>query len=117
MELRTALVLGSSLAFLSYGVHCLVSPSMRLEFARYRLAHLRVLTGLLEILAGVGLLAGLRWPLALKVSSGGLALLMGFALAARLRVRDALPLWIPAAALLALNAYLCLSSLGAFDGT
>ena len=109
------MALGSSLAFLGYGVHCLVSPSMRLEFERYRLAHLRVLTGLLEILAGLGLIAGLRWPLALQLSSGGLALLMGFALAARLRVRDALPLWIPAAALLALNAYLCLSSLGAFE--
>jgi hypothetical protein len=30
-------------------------------------------------------------------------------------VRDALPLWIPAAALLVLNGYLCLTSLGAID--
>ena len=115
MEPRTLLVVASSLAFLGYGLHCLVSASMKREFERYRLAHLRVLTGVLEVLAGTGLLVGLRWPLALQVSSGGLALLMLYALVARFRVRDALGLWIPAFALLVANAYLCVSSLGLLD--
>lgn len=85
---------------------------MRNEFARYGLAHLRVLTGVLEILGGAGLLVGLYWPLALQVSSGGLALLMLFALLARIRVRDSVHLWLPAFALLVVNAYILLDSLG-----
>ena len=111
MDWRTILVVSSSLAFLGYGVHCLRSESMHREFARYGLPHLRVLTGVLEILAGVGLLVGLYWPLALQISSGGLALLMGFALLARIRARDAVQLWLPAFALLLVNAYLLLDSM------
>lgn len=111
MELRSVLIVANALAFLGYGAHCLHSESMRLEFERYGLAHLRLLTGGLELLAGVGLLVGLRWPLALQVSSGGLALLMLAALGARFRVGDSAWLWLPAAALMALNAYLCTDSL------
>jgi len=112
LELRTLLVVASSLSFLGYGVHCLRSESMRSEFARYGLAHLRVLTGALEVLAGIGLLVGLWWPLALQVSSAGLALLMLCALVARIRVRDAVPLWLPAFALLVLNVWILLDSRG-----
>lgn len=112
MELRTLLVVASSLAFLGYGVHCLRSDSMRREFERYGLAHLRVLTGVLEVLAGIGQLVGLWMPLALRVSSAGLALLMLCALVARFRVRDAVPLWLPALALLVLDVWILLDSLG-----
>lgn len=111
MELRTLLVVASSAAFLGYGGHCLRSDSMHDEFARYGLAHLRVLTGVLEILAGIGLLVGLWWPLALQVSSAGLALLMLCAIVARIRVRDAVPRWLPASALLVLNVWILLDSL------
>lgn len=112
MELRTLLVVASSVAFLAYGVHCLRADSMRDEFVRYGLAHLRVLTAVLEILAGIGLLVGLWWPFALQVSSAGLALLMLCALIARMRVRDALPLWLPALSLLLVNVWILLDSLG-----
>ncbi len=85
---------------------------MRREFARYGLEQLRVLTGVLEILAGVGLLVGLWWPLALRVSSGGLALLMLFALLARLRVRDSIWSCLPAFILLVINVLILLHSIG-----
>ena len=84
---------------------------MRREFARYGLDNLRVLTGVLEMLAGVGLLVGLWWPLALQVSSGGLALLMLFAIVARFRVRDSICVALPALTLLLANAYILLDSL------
>lgn len=111
MDLRTFLVLGSSLAFIGYGAHCLTAEAMQREFERYGLAHLRALTGILEILGGAGLLVGLWWPLALRVSAGGLAALMVFALIARYRVNDAAILWIPAFALLLVNAFILISSL------
>ncbi len=111
MDLRTLLVLGSALSFIGYGAHCLTAEAMRLEFERYGLAHLRALTGILEILGGVGLVVGLWWPLALRVSAGGLAALMVFALIARYRVNDALFLWLPAFALLLVNVFILVSSL------
>jgi uncharacterized membrane protein YphA (DoxX/SURF4 family) len=98
-----ALVVVSSVAFVGYGVHCLVSPAMRAEFERFGLPHLRVLTGVLEIVAGVGLVVGLWWPLALRLSAGGLALLMVAALAARWRVGDPWTEWLPALVLLVVN--------------
>jgi uncharacterized membrane protein YphA (DoxX/SURF4 family) len=112
LELRTLLVVANSAAFLVYGAHCLRSESMPGEFARYGLAHLRVLTGVLEVLAGIGLIVGLWWPLALRVSSAGLALLMLCALVARIRVRDTVQLWVPALTLLVVNAWILLDSLG-----
>ena len=104
MKGSTAVVVLSGVAFVSYGVHCLVSPSMRAEFERFGLAHMRLLTGALEITAGVGLIVGLWWPLVLRLASGGLVLLMVCALAARWRAGD--PLWsvTPALALLLVNA-------------
>lgn len=111
MDLRTVLVLGSSLSFLFYGVYCLTSQAMQGEFERYGLAHLRVLTGWLEICGGTGLIVGLWWPLALRFSAAGLSLLMLFALVARLRVRDPVWLWLPAIALLSINAFILMRSL------
>jgi len=101
-----ALAVASSIAFIGYGVHCLVSPSMRAEFERFGLPHLRVLTGVLEVAAGAGLIVGLWWPLALRVSAGGLALLMACALVARWRVGDPWSALVPAFVLLVLNAWI-----------
>jgi len=108
----TLLVIASSLAFVAYGAHCLRSESMRGEFARYGLENLRVLTGVLEILAGAGLLVGLWWPFALQFSSGGLALLMLFALLARIRVGDSIRASLPASVLLVINVLILLHSIG-----
>jgi len=109
--LRTALTLVSSFAFLSYGIYCLTAPAMEREFLRYGLPQLRVITGWLEILAAVGLIVGLWWPLSFWISSGGLSLLMLCGLYTRLSIGDPLHLWLPAFLLLVLNAYLLVHSL------
>ena len=111
MSFHTIAILGSSLAFLTYGGLCLSSLSMQSEFKRFGLERLRTLTGLLEVLGGVGLLVGLKWPLALSVSSGGLALLMMAGLAVRIRIGDGVLVSLPAAALMILNVYILLESL------
>ena len=84
---------------------------MKSDFERFGLERLRTLTGLLEVLAGVGLLAGLKWPPALWLSSGGLSLLMMAGLGVRIRIGDGLLLSLPALALMILNAYILLESL------
>lgn len=111
MSFHTIAILVSSAVFLTYGGLCLSSLSMQSEFKRFGLERLRTLTGLLEVLGGVGLLVGLNWPLALRLSSGGLSLLMVAGLAVRIRIGDGLLLSLPAFALMILNAYILLKSL------
>lgn len=84
---------------------------MEREFQRYGLSCLRVLTGWLEILGGVGLVIGLWWLPSLWLSSGGLSLLMLCGLFTRFSIGDPVHLWLPAALLFSLNAYLFVDSL------
>lgn len=111
MTAVTVLAAGSGLAFVVYGVLCLVSPSMQAEFVRFGLARFRVLTGVLEVLAGVGLLAGLRWPPALWLSAGGVALLMLGVVVMRVSMGDRVAAIAPALILFAINAWLLWRSL------
>lgn len=105
------LAAGSGAAFLVYGALCLSSPSMQAEFTRFGLERFRVLTGILEVLAGFGLLVGLLWPPALWLSSGGLALLMLCGVIVRVSVNDGLIDLLPAALLMLVNGYILMASL------
>ncbi len=111
MGLRTALTLVSSLAFIFYGTYCLTSSAMEREFLRYGLVQLRVITGWLELLGGVGLIFGLWWMPGFLISSGGLSLLMLCGLFTRLRIGDPFHLWLPALLLMLINTYLLVDSL------
>ena len=109
--LTTLLTCFSAAAFLVYGVLCLTSMSMVDDFRRFGLEHLRMLTGLLEVLGGTGLLVGLRWRPALLFASGGLALLMLIAFAVRLRMKDSFLLSLPSALFMLLNVFLLFKAL------
>ena len=111
MSLHTIAILGSSVAFLIYGGLCLSTLSMQGEFKRFGLENLRTLTGALEVLGGLGLLVGLKWPFALRLSSAGLSLLMIAGLAVRIKVGDGWLLSLPAFALMLLNVYILVKSL------
>lgn len=106
MTLLSLLSITSSLVFVVYGVFCAFTPSMVADFHRFGLDNLRILTGLLEILGGVGLLVGLKWRPALWLSSAGLALLMLIAFGVRLKMHDSVVLSTPSFLLMLLNAYI-----------
>ncbi len=108
----TVLAVCSGLAFVVYGALCLTSASMQADFIRFGLEPFRVLTGILEMLAGVGLLIGLKWPPALWLSSGGVALLMLCGVMVRVAVNDGLAVILPALVLMFVNSYILLASLG-----
>ena len=110
MNAVTVLAAGSGVTFVVYGALCLASPSMQAEFVRFGLARFRVLTGILEVLAGVGLLVGLKWPPALWLSSGGLAMLMLCGVIVRISVNDRLVDMLPALILMFANGYILLAS-------
>ena len=110
MSLHSLLTVFSSATFLGYGLLCLTSLSMQREFTRFGLPHLRVLTGSLEVLGGVGLVVGLKWPPALWLSSAGLALLMLCGVGVRVSVGDSLVQMVPALGLMLLNLYILVAA-------
>jgi uncharacterized membrane protein YphA (DoxX/SURF4 family) len=106
------LVVFTGLAFVAYGVGCLTSAKMKRDFKRFGLERFSVLTGVLEILGGVGLLVGLFAPAIFLLSSGGLAVLMLLGLIFRIRVGDGFVAAFPAAVFLLINGYLFLRFVG-----
>jgi len=95
----------SAIAFLFYGVACLVTPRMDAEFERYGLARFRRLIGALECLGALGLLVGYFNRPVLVLAAAGLTLTMVMAIATRIRIGDSLARTLPAIVLLALNAF------------
>jgi hypothetical protein len=82
------LTLALIISFLIFGARCLFAQAMVQEFDRWRVPALRRITGMLEILGALGLVAGQWLPLVGLMSAAGLSLLMTCGLAVRIRVRD-----------------------------
>ena len=110
MNLLPLLIWADGIAFLVYGGLCLSSLSMVADFQRFGLERLRVLTGVLELLGGSGLLVGWKWPPALTLSSAGLCLLMLIAFGVRIKMRDGLGQSLPSLTLMLANAYILIKS-------
>jgi uncharacterized membrane protein YphA (DoxX/SURF4 family) len=95
----------SAIAFLAYGIACLVTPRMDAEFERYGLARYRRLIGALECLGALGLIVGHFNRPVLVLAAAGLTLTMLMAIATRIRIRDSLARTLPAIVLLVMNAF------------
>ena len=104
--LNNALIVFSALSFLGYGVSCIGSEHMQREFERYRLGRQRVLVGSLQLVAALGLLAGLGEPWLGRAAAAGLALMMLTGVVVRWRIKDSWVQMAPASFYLILNAYL-----------
>jgi len=111
MNLLNVLILFSSLSFMGYGIAYFISPQMKNEFKRFGLEKVGTLTAVLELLGAVGLLAGLKIPLILLISAGGLSLLMFLGVAVRVKVKDSLWISLPALFFMILNLYIFYMSL------
>jgi DoxX-like family len=96
----------SAVAFLFYGIACLCTPRMKVEFERYGLARYRSLVGALECLGALGLLVGHFNRPVLIMAAAGLTLTMLLGIATRIRIGDSLVRTLPAIVLLVLNAFL-----------
>ncbi|MEO6039468.1 MAG: DoxX family protein [Saprospiraceae bacterium] len=111
MNMLIVLILISSLSFLGYGIAYFISPQMKNEFKRFGLEKVGTLTVVLELLGAVGLLVGLKIPLILLISAGGLGLLMFLGVAVRIKVKDSLWVSLPAIFFMVLNFYIFYLSL------
>ena len=98
--------------FLYYGLTCLFTDTRVAEFERFDLGRFRILTGSLEVLGALGLLAGYLTPFLVIVAAGGLTLLMVLGVATRIRARDSLGQMLPAIVLMLVNLYVLVYALG-----
>ena len=100
---------GSSLSillFAFYGIRCLVSRTTVAAFEHYRLPHLRIPTGILQLLGALGLALGTLFHPLLLIAAGGLAAMMFLAFLTRLRIHDPWFLALPSLTLCLLNLLL-----------
>jgi uncharacterized membrane protein YphA (DoxX/SURF4 family) len=101
----------SIVAFLVYGLSCLFSQGMAAEFERFGLSRFRRLTGALEVVGALGLLAGYLFAPLVPAASAGLTLLMVLGVITRVRVRDPLVEILPAIVLLLINVFILAHSI------
>ena len=100
------LLIFSAVSFLLFGIGCLRSPYLIAEFERYGVPQFRTLTGLLQLLGGMGILLGYYWSPLQLFSCFGLALLMLFGVGIRIKIKDSFIQSFPAAFYCLLNSYL-----------
>ena len=74
---------------------------------RYGLGRARLLVGMLQGCAALGLLLGLELPWIGGAAAGGLTVMMLLAVAVRIRIRDSLLQTAPALFYFVLNGWLC----------
>ncbi len=110
MSLFLILTVLSGVSFLVYGASCVFSNAMMQEFDRFGLAKFRVLTGVLELLGGAGLLLGLLYLPVLCLSASGLAVLMLLGVGVRVRLRDGVLLTLPALLLMIVNGWIAVEA-------
>ena len=96
----------SAVGFLAYGAGCLATRAMRVEFERYGLPKLRVVTGTLQVGAALGLVAGYIYPLCALLASVGLSLMMIVAIGVRLKIKDPFGGFLQAFVCFLLNAFI-----------
>lgn len=92
-----------TISFLVYGGRCLFAEAMVHEFTRWGVAHLRYITGSLEVLGALGLIVGQWIPWVGFLAAIGLSLLMACGVFVRIRIRDSLFQTLPAVVFLVVS--------------
>jgi hypothetical protein len=84
---------------------------MKDEFKRYGLEKFTLMTSILQILGGTGLIVGLLLHPILLISSAGLSILMLFGFIVRMKIKDGFWLSLPSFSYFVINSYLFYSAL------
>ncbi|WP_116105100.1 DoxX family protein [Lewinella sp. IMCC34191] len=107
MEFSTLATFFSGISFVGFGISCQTSAYMKQEFIRYGYDRQRPLTGYLQILGGIGLIAGYYFsPLLAMAAATGLCLMMAYGFGVRMYIRDTFLQATPAFLYAVLNGYL-----------
>jgi len=109
MNILSIAVFLSGIAFFFYGITCLSSQKMAVEFTRFGLDKpKRLLTGYLQLVGSLGLIVGyFLLPDLVFIASVGLTLLMLFGFAVRIKMKDSLLQSLPSLVFTLINLYIC----------
>jgi len=111
LDLLSALIWFSSLAFFFFGINCFISEFIIKEFERYGLPVFRKLTGFLQIFGAIGLLIGFFFtPILLLLASTGLTVLMLAGFIVRLKIKDNFIKSSPSLTFAAINLFIALKT-------
>ena len=100
------LVIISALSFFYYGLACLISPRLKIEFERFGLPKYRIMVGILQLLGASGIILGLFFPLLGILAAAGLALLMMAGFITRIKIKDSFIETLPSFFFMILNGYI-----------
>ncbi|AZQ44378.1 DoxX family protein [Nonlabens ponticola] len=105
MKLLEILTYFSAISFFFFGITCLVTPHMKLEFTRFGLTtRQRQLTGVLQLIGAAGLLFYQYNIVVTMAAAAGLSLLMLLGFYVRLKIKDSIYQSSPALIYMLLNA-------------
>ena len=111
MTIVISILLFSAVSFIIYGVSSFYSKRMISEYLRWGCQNYRALIASLQLLAGIGLLLGIVYPLLLSLVSSSLTLMMLVAIFVRIRINDTLINTLPAVFYAVLNFIIFYNSL------
>jgi len=106
------MLLISALSFLFFGITCLSTNFMFLEFERYGLAKFKNSVGVLQIAGALGLLYGFNSKNLAIISSLGLTVLMICGFIVRIKIKDAFLLTLPSLLFAILNFFIFILLVG-----
>lgn len=96
-----------SVFFVFYGIHCFISKKLASDFKRFKLPDSqRILTGMLQLFASVGLLIGFYIPIIGLLAAGGLGLMMLVAFIYRVKMHDSAVETAPSVLFMVLNFWI-----------
>ena len=111
MSTEKILILFSSVSFIFYAINSLSAKRLIDEFQRWGYGNLRKIIAYLQILASIGLIVGLYFPLLLSIVSFLLFIMMMIATYTRIKVKDGFIDTFPAIFYSVLNFIIFLMSL------
>lgn len=89
MDIPAVATFFSGISFLGFGASCLTSSYMKDEFLRYGHDGERALTGILQMLGGLGIILGYYYaPLLAAAAATGLCLMMAYGVRVRIKIGD-----------------------------
>lgn len=104
MPVLSMLIYFSSIAFLFFGITCLFTPHMKMEFIRFGLSTIqRQVTGVFQIIGATGLLLFTYNLKIAAIAAAGLSVLMLLGFITRMRIKDSIYESSPAFVFMVLN--------------
>ena len=111
MDILSAVIWFSGVAFVYFGFNCFFSKFIISEFERYNLPNYRKLTGSLQLMGAAGLFLGLYFsPLIILLASTGLFFLMIAGFIVRLKIKDDFIKSAPSFMFAALNLFIAIKT-------